>query len=145
MQDNLYTNDQRGSRMFVRICPYLSFSAHPWLAIRMCEKGSISSNGVTFDSGWAHSGRSGRPWARDFSMFGSKREFVRESPNAREVVGTHSDDGRATATRSLGWPRPARNWELCVFRIISVVGCRAEGGAGEWLPDHGAQSRRSRG
>ena len=41
VQYNFYINDQRWGRMFVRICPYLPFSArvclnqHHWLANRM--------------------------------------------------------------------------------------------------------------
>jgi hypothetical protein len=44
-QYNFYVNDSRWGRMFVRICPYLPFSArvclnqHHWLAIRMAEEG----------------------------------------------------------------------------------------------------------
>ena len=44
-QYNFYVNDARWGRMFVRICPYLPFSArvclnqHHWLAIRMAEEG----------------------------------------------------------------------------------------------------------
>ncbi len=44
-QYNFYVNDARWGRMFVRICPYLPFSArvclnqHHWLAIRMGEEG----------------------------------------------------------------------------------------------------------
>ena len=45
VQYNFYIDDQRWGRMFVRICPYLPFSArvclnqHHWLASRMREKG----------------------------------------------------------------------------------------------------------
>ena len=45
VQYNFYINDQRWGRMFVRICPYLPFSArvclnqHHWLANRMSEEG----------------------------------------------------------------------------------------------------------
>jgi hypothetical protein len=45
VQDNFYINDRRWGRMFVRICPYLPFSArvclnqHHWLANRMREEG----------------------------------------------------------------------------------------------------------
>src|SRR5208283_5051055 len=45
VQFNFYVNDARWGRMFVRICPYLPFSAriclnqHHWLANRMCEEG----------------------------------------------------------------------------------------------------------
>src|SRR5215471_7851231 len=45
VQYNLYVNDQRWGRIFVRICPYLPFSArvclnqHHWLANRMREEG----------------------------------------------------------------------------------------------------------
>jgi hypothetical protein len=45
IQYNFYINDQRWGRMFVRICPYLPFSArvclnqHHWLANRMREEG----------------------------------------------------------------------------------------------------------
>jgi hypothetical protein len=45
VQYNFYVNDQRWGRMFVRICPYLPFSArvclnqHHWLANRMREEG----------------------------------------------------------------------------------------------------------
>ena len=45
MQYNLYVNDQRWGRIFVRMCPYLPFSArvclnqHHWLANRMREEG----------------------------------------------------------------------------------------------------------
>ncbi len=45
VQYNFYINDQRWGRMFVRICPYLPFSArvclnqHHWLANRMREEG----------------------------------------------------------------------------------------------------------
>lgn len=45
VQYNFYINDQQWGRMFVRICPYLPFSArvclnqHHWLANRMREKG----------------------------------------------------------------------------------------------------------
>jgi hypothetical protein len=45
MQYNFYVNDERWGRMFVRICPYLPFSArvclnqHYWLAVRMHEEG----------------------------------------------------------------------------------------------------------
>ncbi len=44
-QYNFYVNDPRWGRMFVRMCPYLPFSArvclnqHHWLAIRMAEEG----------------------------------------------------------------------------------------------------------
>jgi hypothetical protein len=44
-QFNFYVNDARWGRMFVRMCPYLPFSArvclnqHHWLAIRMREEG----------------------------------------------------------------------------------------------------------
>ena len=45
VQYNLYVNDQRWGRIFVRMCPYLPFSArvclnqHHWLANRMREEG----------------------------------------------------------------------------------------------------------
>src|SRR6266705_2615472 len=45
VQYNFYVNDQRWGRMFVRVCPYLPFSArvclnqHHWLANRMREEG----------------------------------------------------------------------------------------------------------
>jgi hypothetical protein len=45
VQYNFYVNDQRWGRMFVRMCPYLPFSArvclnqHHWLANRMREEG----------------------------------------------------------------------------------------------------------
>src|SRR5438874_550825 len=45
MQYNFYVNDERWGRMFVRMCPYLPFSArvclnqHHWLAVRMREEG----------------------------------------------------------------------------------------------------------
>ena len=45
VQYNFYVNDQRWRRMFVRMCPYLPFSArvclnqHHWLANRMREEG----------------------------------------------------------------------------------------------------------
>src|ERR1700682_5010212 len=45
VQYNFYINDQRWGRMFVRICPYLPFSArvclnqHHWLANRMRTEG----------------------------------------------------------------------------------------------------------
>ena len=45
VQYNFYINDQRWGRMFVRICPYLPFSArvclnqHHWLANRMLSQG----------------------------------------------------------------------------------------------------------
>src|SRR5271163_2250113 len=45
IQYNFYINDRQWGRMFVRICPYLPFSAriclnqHHWLANRMREKG----------------------------------------------------------------------------------------------------------
>jgi len=45
VQYNFYINDRRWGRMFVRICPYLPFSArvclnqHHWLANRMSEEG----------------------------------------------------------------------------------------------------------
>src|SRR5438128_4643789 len=45
VQYNLYLNDQRWGRIFVRMCPYLPFSArvclnqHHWLANRMREEG----------------------------------------------------------------------------------------------------------
>jgi hypothetical protein len=45
VQYNLYANDERWGRMFVRMCPYLPFSArvclnqHHWLANRMREEG----------------------------------------------------------------------------------------------------------
>jgi hypothetical protein len=45
VQYNFYINDRRWGRMFVRICPYLPFSArvclnqHHWLANRMREEG----------------------------------------------------------------------------------------------------------
>jgi hypothetical protein len=45
VQYNLYVNDERWGRMFVRMCPYLPFSArvclnqHHWLAVRMREGG----------------------------------------------------------------------------------------------------------
>jgi hypothetical protein len=45
VQYNFYINDRRWGRMFVRICPYLPFSArvclnqHHWLASRMREEG----------------------------------------------------------------------------------------------------------
>lgn len=45
VQYNFYVNDQRWGRMFVRMCPYLPFSArvclnqHHWLAARMREEG----------------------------------------------------------------------------------------------------------
>ena len=45
VQYNFYVNDERWGRMFVRMCPYLPFSArvclnqHHWLAIRMEEEG----------------------------------------------------------------------------------------------------------
>jgi hypothetical protein len=45
VQYNFYLNDARWGRMFVRMCPYLPFSArvclnqHYWLAIRMREEG----------------------------------------------------------------------------------------------------------
>ena len=45
VQYNFYLNDERWGRMFVRICPYLPFSArvclnqHYWLAARMREEG----------------------------------------------------------------------------------------------------------
>jgi hypothetical protein len=45
IQYNFYINDQNWGRMFVRVCPYLPFSAriclnqHHWLANRMREKG----------------------------------------------------------------------------------------------------------
>jgi hypothetical protein len=50
VQYNFYINDRQWARMFVRICPYLPFSArvclnqHHWLANRMREGGSPSSN-----------------------------------------------------------------------------------------------------
>ena len=46
VQYNFYVNDQRWGRMFVRMCPYLPFSAriclnqHHWLANRMREEGT---------------------------------------------------------------------------------------------------------
>ena len=45
VQYNFYVNDRQWGRMFVRICPYLPFSArvylnqHHWLANRMREEG----------------------------------------------------------------------------------------------------------
>ncbi len=45
VQYNFYINDERWGRMFVRMCPYLPFSArvclnqHHWLATRMREEG----------------------------------------------------------------------------------------------------------
>jgi hypothetical protein len=45
VQYNFYVNDERWGRMFVRMCPYLPFSArvclnqHHWLANRMIEEG----------------------------------------------------------------------------------------------------------
>ena len=45
VQYNFYVNDERWGRMFVRMCPYLPFSArvclnqHHWLATRMREEG----------------------------------------------------------------------------------------------------------
>jgi hypothetical protein len=45
VQYNFYLNDRRWGRMFVRVCPYLPFSArvclnqHHWLANRMREQG----------------------------------------------------------------------------------------------------------
>ncbi len=45
VQYNFYVNDERWGRMFVRVCPYLPFSArvclnqHHWLAVRMREEG----------------------------------------------------------------------------------------------------------
>jgi len=45
VQYNVYVNDERWGRMFVRMCPYLPFSApvclnqHHWLANRMREEG----------------------------------------------------------------------------------------------------------
>ena len=45
VQFNFYVNDERWGRMFVRVCPYLPFSArvclnqHHWLANRMREEG----------------------------------------------------------------------------------------------------------
>ena len=45
VQFNFYVNDERWGRMFVRMCPYLPFSAriclnqHHWLANRMREEG----------------------------------------------------------------------------------------------------------
>ena len=45
VQYNFYVNDRRWGRMFVRMCPYLPFSArvclnqHHWLANRMREEG----------------------------------------------------------------------------------------------------------
>jgi hypothetical protein len=45
VQYNFYLNDARWGRMFVRMCPYLPFSArvclnqHYWLAVRMREEG----------------------------------------------------------------------------------------------------------
>src|ERR1700680_5296210 len=45
VQYNFYVNDREWGRMFVRICPYLPFSArvclnqHHWLANRMREEG----------------------------------------------------------------------------------------------------------
>src|ERR1700719_466365 len=45
VQYNFYINDERWGRMFVRMCPYLPFSArvclnqHRWLAVRMREEG----------------------------------------------------------------------------------------------------------
>ena len=45
VQYNFYVNDQRWGRMFVRMCPYLPFSArvclnqHHWLANRLREEG----------------------------------------------------------------------------------------------------------
>jgi hypothetical protein len=53
VQYNFYVNDQRWGRMFVRICPYLPFSArvclsqHHWLANLCARKASISSNAPT--------------------------------------------------------------------------------------------------
>ena len=50
VQYNFYINDHHWGRMFVRICPYLPFSArvclnqHHWLANRMQQKASILSN-----------------------------------------------------------------------------------------------------
>jgi hypothetical protein len=50
VQYNFYVNDARWGRMFVRMCPYLPFSArvclnqHHWLAVRMREEASIFSN-----------------------------------------------------------------------------------------------------
>jgi hypothetical protein len=44
VQYNFYVNDERWGRMFVRMCPYLPFSArvclnqHHWLAVRMREE-----------------------------------------------------------------------------------------------------------
>lgn len=45
VQYNFYVNDERWGRMFVRMCPYVPFSArvclnqHHWLAVRMLEEG----------------------------------------------------------------------------------------------------------
>jgi hypothetical protein len=45
MQYNFYVNDKRWGRMFVRVCPYLPFSArvclnqHHWLANRLRQEG----------------------------------------------------------------------------------------------------------
>jgi len=45
VQYNFYINDERWGRMFVRMCPYLPFSArvclnqHHWLAVRMRDEG----------------------------------------------------------------------------------------------------------
>lgn len=45
VQYNFYVNDEHWGRMFVRVCPYLPFSArvclnqHHWLAVRMREEG----------------------------------------------------------------------------------------------------------
>jgi hypothetical protein len=51
VQYNFYINDRQG-RMFVRICPYLPFSArvclnqHHWLANQMREKGINFKHGA---------------------------------------------------------------------------------------------------
>jgi len=94
-QYNLYVNDQRWGRIFVRMCPYLPFSArvclnqHHWLANRMREEG------VDFQQCSNAFIRCGRPerlqeladtlTAEDLSTCGQKwlARFTQESTNKR--------------------------------------------------------------
>jgi hypothetical protein len=95
VQYNFYVNDERWGRMFVRMCPYLPFSArvclnqHHWLATRMREEGIAFQQCTNAFLKCAHPARlqeladsltahdllaCGRKWLSAFTPFLTERE-----------------------------------------------------------------------
>src|SRR5439155_4968566 len=106
VQYNFYINDRQWERMFVRICPYLPFSAricpnqHHWLANRMGEEGIAFKQCANAFMGCAKSERlqqladslipwdllsCGQKWLARLTPFFTARE--REQAGCQQSVG----------------------------------------------------------